>query len=272
MGSRSSSFEEPLFSEPAGIRFVCISDTHNLHDEIAYLPRGDVLVHTGDFSEYGTCEEVVAFADWFASRPFKHKILIAGNHDIGMDATGYDTKIGATWKQYWNGTPRDNNPVDVRRLLDSRSDITYLENNSCVVEGIKIYGSPMTPLIVLPIAKPVAMAFNLMTQEEQHAHWQTIPLDTQVLLTHGPPAGVHDVVAPLWRLGDQDLYDRVLEVRPQYHIFGHVHQSYGRTEFFHDPGDSDEEKSSSTTFVNTSTCTLRHKPTNAPFVFDILPS
>ena len=46
-------------------------------------------------------------------------------------------------------------------------------------------------------------------------------------------------------------------VKPLYHIFGHIHQGYGKT------------KKGKTTFVNASTCTLNYKPTNPPIVFDL---
>ena len=41
------------------IRFVCISDTHNRNDIVRdTLIPGDVLIHTGDFSDKGTIQEI----------------------------------------------------------------------------------------------------------------------------------------------------------------------------------------------------------------------
>merc|ERR1719469_711405 len=39
-------------------RFVCFSDTHGLHDQIAkeHCPEGDVLLHAGDFTNTGELE------------------------------------------------------------------------------------------------------------------------------------------------------------------------------------------------------------------------
>jgi predicted phosphodiesterase len=38
---------------------VCISDTHEKLDEILpFIPKGDVLIHAGDFTEYGDVWEV----------------------------------------------------------------------------------------------------------------------------------------------------------------------------------------------------------------------
>ena len=61
-------------------RIVCISDTHNRHDNIK-VPDGDILIHAGDATNGGTIEEIAAFGKWFASLSHKHKIFVAGNHD-----------------------------------------------------------------------------------------------------------------------------------------------------------------------------------------------
>ena len=46
------------------MKILHISDTHNKHHEISTMPEADVLVHTGDLSEYGT-EEEVHWNGWF---------------------------------------------------------------------------------------------------------------------------------------------------------------------------------------------------------------
>lgn len=61
-----------------------ISDTHGLHDELK-LTHGEALIHCGDITEYGTEEEVVDFLSWFSKQPFRHKIFIAGNHDLFLE-------------------------------------------------------------------------------------------------------------------------------------------------------------------------------------------
>ena len=75
------------------VRFVCLSDTHMRHRDIA-VPAGDVLVHTGDFTNHGSLEEVREFAAWFAAQPHPLKIVVPGNHDMIMDA--------AYWADYWS--------------------------------------------------------------------------------------------------------------------------------------------------------------------------
>lgn len=46
------------------VRFVCVSDTHNLTDKMPPLPPGDVLLHAGDFTRRGFWDEVVHFNNW----------------------------------------------------------------------------------------------------------------------------------------------------------------------------------------------------------------
>ncbi len=41
--------------EKYGIRVVCISDTHNQHQKLT-IPDGDILIHGGDFTNFGRVE------------------------------------------------------------------------------------------------------------------------------------------------------------------------------------------------------------------------
>lgn len=66
------------------VRFVAISDTHTQH-MLLDLPSGDVLLHLGDFTNTGTLEECADFCSFIAPLPFKHKVLVPGNHDLTCD-------------------------------------------------------------------------------------------------------------------------------------------------------------------------------------------
>lgn len=59
-----------------------ISDTHGLHYRLGALPPADVLVHSGDFTQNGTENEVLDFLNWFIDFPYAHKIFVVGNHDL----------------------------------------------------------------------------------------------------------------------------------------------------------------------------------------------
>ena len=44
---------------------------------------GTCLIHAGDFMAFGdTPREIVDFNQWLGKQPHRHKIVIAGNHDL----------------------------------------------------------------------------------------------------------------------------------------------------------------------------------------------
>uniref|UniRef100_A0A8C7L4I9 Metallophosphoesterase domain containing 2 n=1 Tax=Oncorhynchus kisutch TaxID=8019 RepID=A0A8C7L4I9_ONCKI len=58
--------------KPSGhTRFVCVSDTHSRTDGIQ-MPYGDILLHTGDFTELGLPSEVKKFNDWLGKVTLLH--------------------------------------------------------------------------------------------------------------------------------------------------------------------------------------------------------
>ena len=144
----------------------------------------------------------------------------------------------------------------------NRQSLRYLINASCVVRGgLRVWGSPHTPVNTLFGAYQVL-------REEMAAVWAAIPDDVDVLLTHGPPAGLCDYTKRATPDGCAHLREAVLgrppERRPVLHVFGHIHEGYGVAE------------EGGVVFANAATCTSRQVPTdprllgsNAPLVFDV---
>lgn len=100
-------------------------------------------------------------------------------------------------------------------------------------------------------------AFNLPRGEKLLDKWRRIPADTDVLVSHTPPFGRGDQVGHM-NVGCEDLMREVQgRVKPTLHVFGHVHEGYGRS------------SDGVTTFVNASACTHDYSPVNPPFVFDL---
>ncbi len=66
--------------------------------------------------------------------------------------------------------------------------------------------------------------------DEIRRHWSEIPIDTDILLTHGPPYSVLDVTSQtVHHLGCKELLKSVTTiVKPKLHAFGHVHRAYGQ--------------------------------------------
>lgn len=75
-------------TSPAGTKCLSIvhmSDTHaNCYD----VPDADILIHSGDFTNHGIhhgMEEVNSFVAYFKALPHKYKVLVPGNHELGLD-------------------------------------------------------------------------------------------------------------------------------------------------------------------------------------------
>ncbi len=208
---------------------VCISDTHGAFRQLA-VPEGDVLVHCGDITAYGTASELADFNWWLGTLPHRDKIVIAGNHDAVLSKLRHRTGQSAL------------------------SNAHYLLDSSCRAQGLTFYGAPWTPEF---------MGWHFMLPRGGHelkTHWDKIPEDLDVLLTHGPPAGKLDFSKyQKTGVGDELLRDAVMEKKPRYHCFGHLHESYGgaQGEF--------------TQFINCSIMDRGYRPVNEPVVLEIEP-
>jgi Icc-related predicted phosphoesterase len=186
------------------MKALVISDTHGLHkawEKIFPIPDVDMIIHGGDLTNVGSTYDFEKFLDWFDGLNIEHKVMIAGNHDLGLDSDNYQR---------------------MQILEDiNRCDIHYLQDSGVEIEGIKFWGSPVTP--------PFMNWAFMRTPEKIQPHWEAIPDDTDVLITHGPPHGVLDYVdyRDQGSVGCPHLMDRVHQIKPKYHIFGHIHDMYG---------------------------------------------
>lgn len=210
------------------VSVVVISDTHTFHNRVV-IPPGDILIHCGDFCSTGRLVEADAFAHWMSRQPHAHKIVIAGNHDICLE---HDRYLGYK--------------------LFEELGVTYLFDEETTACGLRFYGSPWQPEFH-------DWAFNLPRGEKLREKWAKIPKGIDVLMTHGPPYGILDLAPGDRVVGCEELIKVVMEIRPQLHAFGHIHEGYGK-------GDWD-----GITFANASICTGLYQPTNAPLTFNLQP-
>ena len=109
------------------VRVVCISDTHNRIP--ASVPEGDILIHAGDFTKRGKIDQVKEFNKFLGSLNHPHKVVIAGNHDIGFH------EESAQRLHYRDFIPKK----EVKAAL---TDCTYLQDSEVEILGLRIYGSP----------------------------------------------------------------------------------------------------------------------------------
>lgn len=215
------------------MRIVAISDTHRFHEQVT-LPEGDMLVHCGDFCGAGTFEEYEEFLDWFESQPHRHKIFVAGNHDMVLEKE----------------------PERCRTLVPA--SVHYLEDSGVECDGVKVWGAPWTPIFF-------DWSFMLPRGDLIRAKWDLIPTETDLLITHGPPYGNGDLAPPMLSehpkaVGCVELLKAAQRVRPKIHLFGHIHDGHGVTL---------SDAVPHTKFGNAAICTERYEPTNPPLVFDL---
>lgn len=209
------------------IKICIISDTHNYHKQLI-LPNADMIIHCGDFTGTGKENEIRKFMKWYSNLDqFKHKIIIAGNHDFLFEDSG-------SW---------------ARGLVPK--NVHYLEDSGVEIEGFKFYGTP----VQLPFN---GWAFN-RPEEILKKHWEAIPTDTDILITHGAPYSILDLGNYSGvHTGSPSLYWEVIErIKPLVSTFGHIHEGYG------------VKVIDNTTFINASNLDEKYDYTNSPILVEI---
>ena len=186
------------------MKIMFLSDTHGRHLEITELygelPYVDIIVHSGDCTRYGEFEETDLFMNWFSKQNSMHKILVAGNHDFVLQQMD---------RRNW--------------LLANNYGVTYLEDSFININGIGIYGSPWSPVFGM-------WAFMKNRNAELDEVWQKVPTDGSVdlLVTHTPRYGRFDVsVRGNYNVGCEMLANRINDIHPKVHVFGHIHECGG---------------------------------------------
>lgn len=230
-----------LTAEEEEMIIDCIADLHGFYPA---LEGGDLLIVAGDLTKRDTLDGYIDFKNWVieAGNIYKKIIIIAGNHD--------------------NMIHNKPNGFDLYFCLNPLDKWVYLQDQGCEFEGLKIWGSPWTKTFKL--MDPHCKAFTVDTEEELENKWQLVPPDTDILITHSPPFGILDGVeneygGPLFHAGSSSLGYFVKKHKPKLHVFGHIHEGYGR--HFHlnesyDPND--------TIYVNASYVNELYEPVNKP--------
>ena len=208
------------------MKFVTISDSHGQHGKLQ-LPKGDVIIHAGDISPRGEENEIHDFLNWFTNLDFKHKIFIAGNHDFYFERTSEE---------------------EIKKIIPD--NIVYLCDSGTTIDNIKIWGSPITPWFF-------DWAFNRHRGDQITRHWDLIPADIDILITHGPVFCQLDKTKDGQNTGCKDLLDKVRELKPKFHVCGHIHEAYGQT------------IASMTNFINASVLDENYILKNLPITFDL---
>ncbi|KAI5990078.1 Metallo-dependent phosphatase-like protein [Pisolithus albus] len=227
----------PPHPGPLWTRFVCLSDTHS---ETFQVPPGDVLLHSGDLSKLGTYDQSKITIDWLRSLPHPVKIIIAGNHDLPLHESWYET-------QYHVFHRTKEIPSRIRKLVNNESNgIVYLQDQQYTFQAKdggrewSVYGSPWQPWFH-------GWAFNY-TPEEAQARVSLIP-EVDILLTHGPPSTILDTTLSNQHVGCPELLAHLSKMQkpPLIHCFGHIHEAHGAIVHVWDVNDQATEPNQSAT-------------------------
>ena len=205
------------------MRIVLISDTHGLHRQLE-VPNGDLLIHAGDFTLNSKPPSIVSdFNSWLGSLPHRYKIIIPGNHEFILEE---------------------------QRNRGAITNAILLVDSGVEIEGLKIWGSPATPLY--------GGAFGKSRPEDRKKLWASIPEGLDILVTHTPPFAILDHASPSERReGCPKLLEAVFRAMPRIHVFGHIHAGYGT------------RRTSDTVFVNASLLGDSGKLDREPIVIDL---
>ncbi len=212
------------------MRIDCISD---LHGHSPKLDGGDLLIIAGDLTARNEIHEYGWFMDWLDEQKYDCKVVIAGNHD-GMIENGL-VKIEG-------------------------KNVHYLCDSGIEFNGYKIWGSPYTPMFC-------NWFFMRHRGMDIKQHWDLIPKNVDILVTHGPPFSILDACEDLdgciQYCGCKDLHKRIVNhVKPTLHVFGHIHEGYGIK--------NPDEKYGNTTFINASIVNRDYQNVNPAITIDHL--
>lgn len=207
--------------------------TSDLHGSFPEIPECDLLIVAGDICDVFQSHEVAVqrrflryeFTIWLETVPAKEIVWIAGNHDFVAEIPGFHRNV------------TDHIPGH------------YLLDSSVEIEGFKVYGTPWVPVL-----KNWAFYGDEATLNEK---FNQIPIDTDILVSHGPPLGLLDTALGNRSAGSAELMRRLLRIQPQLHVFGHIHEAYGEIDL------------GNTQFANVSHMDVDYKPVNPPKVFEL---
>ena len=155
------------------------------------VPAGDILIHAGDFTNFGDADNAKDFNEWLGDLPHPYKIVVNGNHESN-----------APWKN------------EVKKIV---SNATYLIGESHTIEwngrSVKFYGTNF---------------FWPMKDDDENPHFKQIDEDVDILVAHGPVDGYVDSGKGCGSL--LRTCQRLQPNKLKLVISGHMHQGYGIAE------------------------------------------
>ena len=217
-----------------------ISDLHGFFPE--KLPGGDLLIIVGDCTSNDKIPSWNQYFTWLDQQNYRKKIMVAGNHD----------NFCKQWALSNDSIYED---------LIERPSVTYLCDSGYEFEGIKIWGTPWS--LDFKGINPQCKAFT-GTENDLKEYYAKIPLDTDMLISHGPAWGILDEIQRkdfyedgwIKFTGSYELLQAMDRVKPKLLVTGHIHENGLQTCLYKHIGPN-------TMCVNASYVDEHYKPRNA---------
>jgi Icc-related predicted phosphoesterase len=250
------------------------------------LPEADILLHSGDLTKVGYRTEHEETIAMFKAAPAELKLVIAGNHDITLDEeyflrTGYrkhrrteyfgtkDIPLHKDEQDRLEAIREGTIPPPAKLQAYIRDIKDLYTNESARAAGIRyldegihtftlrsgatftVYASPYQPEFC-------NWAFAYDRNEDRFnlpAPGSEAPVPANpvpdfpsidIMITHGPPAGVLDCVGDGRRtehVGCEHLMRAAERARPRLYLFGHIHEGWGAVRGTYDSTKASEKDS-----------------------------
>jgi Icc-related predicted phosphoesterase len=219
------------------VKIAVISDVHGKWNKIK-IPECDILISCGDYSFRGEPHMVKEFHEWLNKQEAGYIISVMGNHEQWVEKNFQEAKSIA---------------------VEACPAVHFIEEGLVEIEGVKLWCSAWTPTFGFN------WAYNADRGEEIKRHWDKIPKDTDILISHGPPYGILDELKYVDGtpkgvfVGCRDLLEVIQKFKIPIHVFGHIHE-HG----------SEQVHLNGTSFYNASICDEQYQAVNAPHIIEYI--
>jgi Icc-related predicted phosphoesterase len=221
-----------MASDTIPTRVMLISDTHEHSFDGTTMPQVDVLLHTGDLTNFGELDSLKESVKMMGTIEAELKLIIAGNHDIYLDKTRRVENMSEEEYSKYHEAALEIMTGPLARA----AGVTYLEegiHTFILNNGAKftVYASPYTSGSggwAFPY-QPLEDRFNDTSQAAPNRTsiaTNPSPSGVDIIMTHGPPYSILDQVDNQ-NLGCPNLLRAVGRARPLLHCFGHIHEGHG---------------------------------------------
>jgi len=143
------------------------------------------------------------FIPWCLNLPCEKVVFIGGNHDFILERQ----------------------PNKIRKLLEGQDKVVYLDCEAFEYNGKIIFGTP--------VCKPFGSWAFMEPYEKQDSRYESCINDighVDIIMSHDAPYGISDILlqkdcpwADGTHIGNHSLRKLLDNVKPEIHVFGHLH-------------------------------------------------